>query len=180
MFKVQVPPNFTKERLYVLDYVLNDILGISYEFIVNQGINEYKFIYNDEIFLEIEDHFFGKMSLVEPYYSIENLPVPIHFQNVEFSESESFVSLYHPDHCSQIFERLSTHYLCKSDIIAAIFFMLTRWEDHINPNRDIHGRVSGLESISHRYKFLHRPIVNEYIEFLWNIIESKDFKINRK
>ena len=180
MFKVQVPPYFLKERLYVLDYVLNDILGICYEFIVDEGINVYKFSYNDNIFLEIEDHFFGKLSLEEPYYSLENLPNPIHFENVEFCESESFVSLYHPEDCTYIFERLSSHYLCRSDIIASTFFMLTRWEDHINPNRDIHGRVSGLNSISFKYKFLHRPIVNEYIEFLWNIIVSKGFKINRK
>ena len=180
MIKVQVPPYYIKERLYVLDYVFSDVFGINYEFVINEKIDKYIFSYKDQIFLLIEDHFFGKFSFDKPCYSIENLPNPIHYMNVEFSESESFVSLYHPENCTKILETDSTYYLCKSDIIASIFFMLTRWEDHINPNRDIHGRVSALNCIAYKFNFLHRPIVNEYIEFLWNIIDSKNLKIYRK
>jgi hypothetical protein len=180
MLKVQVPPCFINERLYVLDYVINDVLGINYEVVIDEQIDKYIFSYNDDLFLVIEDHFFGKFSLEKPYHSIDNLPNPLHYMNVEFSESDSFVSLYHPEGCTKIFEPISTYYLCKSDIIASIFFMLTRWEDHINPNRDIHGRVSALNCVAYKFNFLHRPIVNEYIEFLWNIIDSKNFNIKRK
>jgi hypothetical protein len=180
MLKVQVPPSFIKERLYVLDYVINEVLGINYEAVIDEKIKNYIFSYNDDIFLVVEDHFFGKLSSEKPYYTIENLPKPIHYNNVKFSESESFVSLYHPEGCTEIFKSFSAYYLCKSDIIASIFFMLTRWEDHINPNRDIHGRVSALNCIAYKSNFLHRPIVNEYIEFLWNIIDSRNFKIKRK
>ncbi len=52
------------------------------------------------------------------------------------------------------------------DIFAASFFMLTRWEEYVNKNRDIHDRFPANESLAFREGFLDRPVVNEYLEVL--------------
>lgn len=52
------------------------------------------------------------------------------------------------------------------DIFAACFFMLTRWEEHVNKTRDFHDRFFATESLAYKQDFLDRPIVNEYLEEL--------------
>lgn len=52
------------------------------------------------------------------------------------------------------------------DIFSASFFMLTRWEEYVNKNRDAHNRFPAAESLAYKQDFLDRPIVNEYIEEL--------------
>ena len=48
------------------------------------------------------------------------------------------------------------------DIIATAFFMLTRWEETIVPDRDEHGRFPATASVAYKQGFLDRPIVDEY------------------
>jgi len=52
------------------------------------------------------------------------------------------------------------------DVFALIFFMLTRWEEYVNKNRDSHGRFPAIESLAYRQGFLDKPIVNEELENL--------------
>jgi len=49
-----------------------------------------------------------------------------------------------------------------ADIIAGTFFMLSRWEESVNPVRDAHGRFPATASVAHREGFLDLPIVNIY------------------
>ncbi len=60
------------------------------------------------------------------------------------------------------------------DVFAACFFMLTRWEEYVNKNRDIHGRFPASESLAYRQGFLDRPIVNEYVEELKKMLLELD------
>ncbi len=52
------------------------------------------------------------------------------------------------------------------DIFSASFFMLTRWEEYVNKNRDTHNRFPAYESLAYKQSFLDRPIVNEYVVWL--------------
>ena len=58
------------------------------------------------------------------------------------------------------------------DIIASSFFMLSRYEEVVQDINDEHGRFPAIASLAYKEGFLHRPIVNEYIELLWNWIKS--------
>jgi len=66
------------------------------------------------------------------------------------------------------------------DIFAASFFMLTRWEEYVNKNRDSHDRFPATESLAYKQGFLDRPIVNEYVEELKSMLlelnSSLEFK----
>lgn len=53
-----------------------------------------------------------------------------------------------------------------ADIIAATLYMLTRWEEVVREERDIHERFPGVLSAGFRLGFLDRPIVDEYAVIL--------------
>ncbi len=60
------------------------------------------------------------------------------------------------------------------DIFAASFFMLTRWEEYINKNRDSHNRFPATESLAYKQNFLDRSIVDEYVEELKKMLLELD------
>jgi hypothetical protein len=64
--------------------------------------------------------------------------------------------------------------LYDQDIVAAAFFILTRYEETFSEIRDVYDRFPGDASIAHRFKFLHRPIVDEYRLYLFNLLKTKD------
>ena len=49
-----------------------------------------------------------------------------------------------------------------ADIIAATLFMLTRWEEIVVPERDLHERFPASASLAFKQGFLDRPLVDEY------------------
>jgi len=66
------------------------------------------------------------------------------------------------------------------DIIASSFFMLTRYEETILDQRDKFNRFPATASLAYKEGFLNSPIVNEYIELLWNWIDSFQLGFKRK
>ena len=63
------------------------------------------------------------------------------------------------------------------DIFAATFFMLSRWEEYVNTNRDSHNRFPSSESLASKQGFLNRPIINEYIDKLKIMLLELDNKL---
>ena len=53
------------------------------------------------------------------------------------------------------------------DLMGSAFFMLTRYEEIVKPERDKHDRFPASASLAFQEAFLLRPIVNEYLEILW-------------
>ncbi len=66
------------------------------------------------------------------------------------------------------------------DIFAASFFMLTRWEEYVNKNRDSHSRFPATESLAFKEGFLDRPMVNEYVEILKSMLLELDNSLKFK
>jgi hypothetical protein len=58
------------------------------------------------------------------------------------------------------------------DILGSIFFMLSRIEEVVLPDRDKHDRFPACASLAGRAGFLHRPVVDEYVEILWQMMQS--------
>jgi len=55
----------------------------------------------------------------------------------------------------------------KLDVIGAIFFLLSRYEEVLSPARDQYDRFPAAASLAVQRGFLQRPLVDEYIEILW-------------
>ena len=67
------------------------------------------------------------------------------------------------------------------DVFSASFFMLTRWEEYVNTNRDSHNRFPAYESLAYKEGFLDRPIVNELVEeFKGKLLELDSSLIFKK
>lgn len=69
------------------------------------------------------------------------------------------------------------------DLIASAFFLLTRYEEVVNNNQgmlDQHKRFPATASISYKANFLHRPLVNEYFNLLWEWINEFYVDLKKK
>ncbi len=53
------------------------------------------------------------------------------------------------------------------DVPGSVFFMCSRYEEWVLPDRDEHGRFPSHASVAGRCGFLTEPIVDHYIELLW-------------
>ena len=58
--------------------------------------------------------------------------------------------------------------------------MLTRWEEINEENKDIHGRSLAKNSIAYKWGFLNRPIVDEYVDLIWNCLIHLGYNGKRK
>ena len=56
----------------------------------------------------------------------------------------------------------------KPDFVASAYFLLSRYEELLNPERDAHGRFPGKASVPYKNHFLDRPVVDEYSRWLRN------------
>ncbi len=69
------------------------------------------------------------------------------------------------------------------DMISDAFFMLTRYEEFVKTSereKEVHKRFSYKASLAYKGDFIHRAIVNEYIEVLWSFLETLDGNYKRK
>lgn len=60
----------------------------------------------------------------------------------------------------------------KADLVASAFFLLSRYEEFVNKNRDQHGRFTASESILTKAEILQRPLVEEYGAILREALRS--------
>jgi len=58
------------------------------------------------------------------------------------------------------------------DIFGSCFFMLSRYEEMVKPDRDEHDRFPANASLAYQEGFLERAIVNEYVEILWTCMQK--------
>jgi Family of unknown function (DUF7033) len=65
------------------------------------------------------------------------------------------------------------------DLFGSAFFMLTRYEEAVLPDRDEHGRFPAVSTAAARHGFLERPVVNELAEKLWKQLSSFSPRLER-
>lgn len=74
-------------------------------------------------------------------------------------------------------QRNRNEVLTNIDVIASIFFMLTRYEEYIiDKSKD--GRFVHTYSIAGKARFLKKPIVNEYVNLIGNWIREGGIQLN--
>jgi len=174
MLTIKAPNNNLKERKYVLDIVFNEFLGIKYS-LINRSSN-YEIILENNHQLIIKDHFFNKYNNDLDYLKLNNLPSNIKYTKNNFIRND--IPIIFGNHIVDI--ENSESIVCEIDIFASIFFMLSRWEEYVLSDRDIHNRFPANKSTSYINGFLNRAVVDEYIELLWNMLLFLGIKSNRR
>ena len=175
-FIIETPGNFTKERMYIIDLLLSEFLGINFK-IIKKNINNICIKSDDSKYLIIDDSFFSvnqsdwlsdnsmpKTPLVDWIVpnklisKIGNVNIPVIYGLNPNKKSFFFIS--------------EKNINLGLDIFGSCFFMLTRYEELIMKEKDTLNRFQAKDSIAFREDFLDRPIVNEYLEILWFCIKS--------
>ena len=72
--------------------------------------------------------------------------------------------------------------ICHADLIASTYFLISRYEEYINPdtNRDTHGRYIGKQSIPAKANFIYRPIIEEYGDLLRKLLSLNSSEKSNK
>ncbi len=59
------------------------------------------------------------------------------------------------------------------DLFAAIFFLLTRYEEYLPHQKDMYGRYAHQNSLAFRESFLHLPLINIWLEDFRKLLQDK-------
>ena len=173
MLKVTVPNYCREEISYTLHCLLKEFLGINYEIEFSANQSDFLFTYDNESF-KIKNHFFKTGSYLN-LYTEASIPKNITKGTIEIDNRVyDLVGLYGNVDFDNNLRVLNL------DILSSAFFMLTRWEEWVTKERDVHNRFDAKESIAVKLDFIHRPIVNEYVELLWALLSQIGIKQLRK
>ncbi len=68
------------------------------------------------------------------------------------------------------------------DIFSAIFYLISRYEEYLPHNKDVHGRYLATNSLAYKHQFIEIPVVDRWLKVLAEILDLKfNVKIwNRK
>ena len=153
---------------YTLDIMFHEFLGLDFK--VKTNVGEFFEITrpDSDKKLSLDSSFFSKLK--NDWLKSETLPVlPLatwkpsdDYINVNLIESTVPVLYGKPG-----LKRSNDHLHINVDIFGGVFFMLSRYEELIQKERDNHDRFPAFASIAYKANFLERPIVNEYLEILW-------------
>ena len=175
MLRITLPSNNIEERKYLLDVIFNQFLKIPYKITLSKKIRDEYIIYleNNKSII-IKDYFFSLYPNNLEYLHIDSIPQNIDYFSHKLTEKEIPI-LFGKTKLEIKKESITSHI----DIFATIFFMLTRWEEHVITSRDNHNRFRAIDSLAFKFDFLEKPIVNEYIEFLWNMLTQLGYDKSR-
>jgi len=180
MLKITTSPNLNSARQYILNVLLKEFLGLSFSTEV-KNIETIQ-ISDEKTTLTISDAFFQQAAT--HWLQPESLP-PLPLAQWNVSEDIAAVNLV-SNSVPVIFgddTYLNSHdnglYL-GLDIFGSAFFMLSRYEEAVKSERDAHQRFPATASLAYQADFLHRPIINEYVEILWACMKQLWPHLERK
>lgn len=176
MLTIYTQNKFLAEKQYSFNILLTHLLGIEFSIDFHEK-PEYRLELSEKKSIIFADAFWSRLSENEQYFNTKNIPKSIQtfsspnnsydlisiFQNQEITYSEN-------DKTTKI----------PVDIFASAFFMLSRWEEFAIKTRDKFGRFPDYQSLAQRENFHHRPVVNEYAEFLWEELKKTGCRQTKK
>ena len=175
MMIVKVPINLLPERTYILTVVFQGFLELEFKtqfenrkekhISIQVSGNDHELCITDDFFQTTDQHWLTGSSLPQQPLNLWN------FQESDFlnslNEQDIPVIYGHPFPNNKFIQDEKGCIRLGIDIFGSIFFMLTCYEEYVKPDRDQFDRFPATASLAYQENFLHRPIVNEYVEILW-------------
>jgi len=159
--RVNVPRDNFCERAYAVSTLFEEILGVNV-YVEAGDVQNYEILIDGAKRVLVRDHFFGRFPEVRSYLTRDALPTEIAICDAPWVPEPGLPVLFGSGEYSSKDGVLT----CDADLFASAFFLLTRWEEFVLPDRDEHGRVPSRCQCAVIHGFHHRPIVNEYAEAL--------------
>jgi len=175
---IKIPHSFKIEKIYLINTIFKEFLGLEFKIDINQK-SEYEILLPNENSIIIEDHFFSEFKDGLEYLDRKNIPREITYSQNPFTREKNIPVIYGlPEIMVDIGTQKSIH--SRIDVFGSVFFMLTRWEEYVINDKDEYGRFPEKLSLSIRNGIYRRPVVNEYIEMLWNMFQFLGYSGERK
>ena len=170
MIQLTLPKGFEPEKKYICHVLFREFLGVNYTISFSSELSDF------EIRLKggfqrvvIADDFFS--GLEESYLNEELIPLKVN----EFrSYNNSSIPIIYGGDVNKVSADV---WYIGLDVVASSFFMLSRWEEVVIPERDHHGRFMAKDALAYKNDFLQRPVVNEYVEILREALEWLGFSV---
>ncbi len=175
MLIVEVPSAYEREREYVLDVILGDMLGLPYTVHVRERTDVRIRLSGDsrDASVTIPDVLFATPS--ESWLTPATLPaepLPWISGGLNGSATSLLPVLYGTPEAGTGVTVEPSGIRLNIDVFGGAFFMLTCYEEMVRPEDDEHGRFPASSSLAARCGFLERPIVNEYVDLLWSALSA--------
>lgn len=166
---LEVPSNRLPALSWVADIVLRQMLGLPVDIAPSQGT---------DIILSAEGRRLSITSIF-PDLTVERSAWHLQMPALPLAEIDTVsAGLHEADIDSPLpvlfgaprIDFSQTETRCEIDVLGSVFFMLSRFEEFVLPDRDRHDRFPGNASTAWKAGFLYRPLVDEYVELLWTMI----------
>lgn len=174
MLNIHIPNTFIPERSYIIKTILHDFLGLN----INLRIEK-----RNDILIKVIGDYAGKtlriadilfQTSISKWLTIDSLPrqplkkweLPAILKNISVVDYVLPV-IYGDESQNEFIIDNEQELYIGIDIFGSAFFMLTRYEEYVKPDRDQYDCFPVKTSLSYQEGFLERPIINEYIEILW-------------
>jgi len=160
-----------EEKKYIFQVMFDEFLGIPYKIIIDETVVGFNISLINGTELNLSSDYFDS-------YLIDNrfLPVGVNYSSNNYIVERDIPVLFGIDSIEVSSKAISM----AIDVFGTCFFMLSRIEETITEENDNHNRFPATASIAFKYNFLERPIVDEYVEMLWNMLLSLDPTLLRK
>ena len=183
MLKIQIPNFCVPEIEYTCFVVFTEWLGIDYEIttperntiLISLGNNTLQL--NTDFFTNASNNWLNKETmpcLPLKNYNLSKLKTVLH-NEIHICDSRIPMLYGVPEIIVS-----ENNIACGIDIFGSIFFMLSRYEEIVVKERDNHNRFSAKSSVAYKANFLFRPIVNEYLELLFALLNYLFPQLQRK
>ncbi|WP_314590555.1 polysaccharide deacetylase family protein [Paenibacillus terrigena] len=179
MLAIKIPSTFIPERNYVIRQLLGELLGLSYSVHIHETNLSMDYIIialPNGRSLWIRDVFFSQFKDGEVYWHTDVSKIEVKHWHHDAAPEESLPVLFG----EAVLRADEGDLVCEADLLAGVFFMLTRWEELASPERDTHGRFPLKNSLAYKYQYWKRPVVNETVEMLWNLLQLLGIEQERK
>ncbi len=181
LLRIVIPDTCSEELRYVVSVIFNEFWGADYNLSIAEQAHVSISAKGCDVRVTIDTDFFsaaarnwlGSESLPELPLSSLNIQSYDFLKDLEFSELPILFGSPKLTLSKNLIE-------VKFDIFGAIFFMLTRYEEYLQHDRDEHDRVKERLSIGHKAGFQTTPIVNHYLEVFWRILKRAGFSFERQ
>lgn len=175
---VETPESYSREREYIVDVIFREFLGLEahaqptarrdVRITRTDGNPAGELIVADGLFTSSPADWLGPASLPRR---------PLTQWDVGAALPEAVVTgptlpvLYGNDRTrDRLLEETPTGLDLGLDVFGSSFFLLTRYEELVGRDRDLHLRFPAASSLAVREDYLARPLVNEYVEVLWALL----------
>ena len=179
MVVIHTKNNHIKDREYIYDVVFSYFWGLEYEIVYEERDNlalevEGNYFFIDDSFFQMDESIWLKEESL-PKQPLQKIELP---DDIKDAAVEKILPvIYGRQGIKDIFSEDGK--TCFLDIFGSAFFMLTRYEEAVKDDKDEYDRFPAKASLAYQEGFLERPIINEYLEILWQWLKRSIPQIPR-